>query len=181
MLRMKNGGAQAIVVWSVSAAMEARLFDARATLKWDVPFVGHPAMGTGEIKGLVAKPENWDKVYIIGYKSCSFDASGKLPARTQAFVDSVKGKIELEDTSLWWVVSGVDAVNLIAKAVGETGSSEAADIIGYWNTLTNYPGLFGDYTYTPQQHNGYPTNEVVMSKANSSRMGAFDLAPGYGA
>jgi branched-chain amino acid transport system substrate-binding protein len=179
MLRMKNGGAQAIVVWSVSAAMEARLFDARATLKWDVPFVGHPAMGTGEIKGLVAKPENWDKVYIVGYKSCSFDASGKLPARTQEFVDSLQGKIQLQDTSLWWVVSGVDAVNLVAKAVGETGSSEAADIIGYWNTLKDYPGLFGDYTYTPQQHNGYPTNEVVMSKGNSSRMGAFALAPGY--
>jgi branched-chain amino acid transport system substrate-binding protein len=80
---------------------------------------------------------------------------------------------------LWWVVSGVDAVNLVAKAVGETGSSEAADIIGYWNTLKDYPGLFGDYSYTPQQHNGYPTNEVVMSKANSSRAGAFDLAPGY--
>jgi branched-chain amino acid transport system substrate-binding protein len=179
MLRMKSGGAQAIVVWSVSASMEARLFDARATLNWDVPFVGHPAMGTGDIKGLVAKPENWAKVYIIGYKSCSFDASGKLPERTQAFVDSVKGKIELEDTSLWWVVSGVDVINLVAKAVSETGSSEAADIVGYWNTLKNYPGLFGDFTYTPEQHNGYPTNEVVMSAANSAHMGAFALAPGY--
>jgi len=179
MLRMKNGGAQTIVVWSVSASMEARLFDARATLNWDVPFVGHPAMGTGEIKGLLAKPENWDKVYMVGYKSCSFDASGKLPEQTQSFVDSVKGKIELEDTSLWWVVSGVDVVNLIAKAVADTGSSEAADIIAHWNTLKNYPGLFGDYTYTPEQHNGYPTNEVVMSKANSSHMGAFALAPGY--
>ncbi len=179
MLRMKNGGAQAIVVWSVSAAMEARLFDARATLKWDVPFVGHPAMGTGEIKGLVADPENWDKVYIVGYRSCSFDATGKLPARSQEFVDSVKGKIELEDTSLWWVAAGVDAVNLVAKAVGDTGSSEAADIIHAWNTLKDYPGLYGDYTFTPEQHNGYPTNEVVMSKANSSRNGAFELAPGY--
>jgi branched-chain amino acid transport system substrate-binding protein len=180
MLRMKNGGAQAIVVWSVSASMEARMFDARATLKWDVPFVGHPAMGTGDIKGLVAKPENWDKVYIIGYRSCSFDAAGKLPARTQDFVDSVKGKIELNDTSLWWVTCGVDAIELVAKAVAETGSSEAADIIGYWNTLKSYPGLFGNFSYTAEQHNGYQTAEVVMSKANSSRMGAFGLAPGYG-
>jgi branched-chain amino acid transport system substrate-binding protein len=180
MLRMKNGGAQAIVVWSVSASMEARMFDARATLKWDVPFVGHPAMGTGDIKGLVARPENWDKVYIIGYRSCSFDASGKLPARTQDFVDSVKGKIELNDTSLWWVTCGVDAIELVAKAVAETGSSEAADIIGYWNTLKSYPGLFGNFSYTAEQHNGYQTAEVVMSKANSSRMGAFGLAPGYG-
>jgi branched-chain amino acid transport system substrate-binding protein len=180
MLRMKNAGAQAIVVWSVSTGMEARLFNARATLGWDVPFVGHPAMGSGEVGQLVAKPENWDKVYIIGYRSCSFGADGKLPARTQQFVDSVKGKIRLDDTSLWWVVSGVDAVNLVAKAVAETGSSAAADIIHYWNTLKAYPGLFGDYTYTPEQHNGYPTEEVVMSKANSSHNGAFALAPGYG-
>jgi branched-chain amino acid transport system substrate-binding protein len=181
MLRMKNGGAEAIVVWSVSASMEARMFDARATLKWDVPFVGHPAMGTGDIKGLVAKPENWDKVYIIGYRSSSFDADGRLPARTQAFVDSVKGKIELNDTSLWWVTCGVDAIDLVAKAVNETGSSEAADITAYWNTLKDYPGLFGDYSYTAENHNGYPTNDVVMSKANSSHMGAFGLAPGYSA
>jgi len=181
MLRMKNGGAQAIVVWSVSASMEARMFDARATLKWDVPFVGHPAMGTGDIKGLIARPENWDKVYIIGYRSCSFDDKGELPARTREFVESVKGKIELNDTSLWWVTCGVDAIELVAKAVAETGSSEPADIVGYWNTLKNYPGLFGNFTYTPEQHNGYQTNEVVMSKANSSRMGAFALAPGYGA
>ena len=179
MLRMKNGGAQAIVVWSVSAAMEARMFDARATLKWDVPFVGHPAMGTGDIKGLVAKPENWDKVYIIGYRSCSYGASGKLPDRTQAFVDSVKGKIELNDTSLWWVTCGVDVIDMVAKAVGETGSTEAADIVGYWNTVKNYPGLFGNFSYTAENHNGYPTEDVVMSKANSSRMGAFELAPGY--
>jgi branched-chain amino acid transport system substrate-binding protein len=181
MLRMKNGGAEAIVVWSVSASMEARMFDARATLKWDVPFVGHPAMGTGDIKGLVAKPENWDKVYIIGYRSSSFDADGKLPVRTQAFVDSVKGKIELNDTSLWWVTCGVDAIDLVAKAVAETGSSEAADITAYWNSLKGYPGLFGDYSYTAENHNGYPTNDVVMSKANSSHMGAFGLAPGYSA
>jgi branched-chain amino acid transport system substrate-binding protein len=91
----------------------------------------------------------------------------------------VKGKIELNDTSLWWVTCGVDAIELVAKAVAETGSSESADIIGYWNTLKSYPGLFGDYTYTADNHNGYPTNDVVMSKANSSHMGAFGLAPGY--
>jgi branched-chain amino acid transport system substrate-binding protein len=181
MLRMKNGGAKAIVVWSVSTGMEARLFNARATLDWDVPFVGHPAMGSGEVGQLVAKPENWDKVYIIGYRSCSFDDSGKLPGRTQQFVDNVNGKIRLDDTSLWWVVSGIDAVNLIASAVEAADSTAADDIVRQWNTLKNYPGLFGDFTYMPEQHNGYPTDEVVMSKANSAHDGAFALAPGYGA
>jgi branched-chain amino acid transport system substrate-binding protein len=116
---------------------------------------------------------------MVGYRSCSFGADGKLPARSQAFVDRIKGKIELADTVLWWVTCAVDAVNLIAKAVGETGSTENEKLIGYFNTVKQYPGLFGDYTFTPQQHNGYPTEEVVMSAANSQRDGAYALAPGY--
>jgi branched-chain amino acid transport system substrate-binding protein len=180
MLRMKSAGAEAIVFWSVSTGMAARLMNARATMGWDVPFVGHPALGSGEVGQLVAKPENWEKVYMIGYRSCSFGADGKLPPRTQEFVDKVKGKIQLNDTSLWWVVSGVDAVNLVAKAVAETGSTSSEAIIKYWNSLKGYPGLFGNYTWTPEEHNGYPTEEVVMSKANSQKDGAFALAPGYG-
>jgi branched-chain amino acid transport system substrate-binding protein len=36
-----------------------------------------------------------------------------------------------------------------------------------------------DYTFTASQHNGYPTEDVVMSKASTAKDGAFNLAPGY--
>ena len=178
-LRMKNAGADAIVAWTVSSGLAARLMNARAEAGWDVPIVGHPAMGTGEIGKLVTKPANWDKVYIIGYKSCSFDDAGKLPARTQAFVDAAKGKFPLNDTSLWWVVSGVDSIRLIAEAVEKTGSSDADKIIGYWNTLTNWPGLYGTYSFSSTEHNGFHTDDIVLQRAYSQHDGAFALAPGY--
>jgi len=179
MLRARNAGAEAIVVWSVSTGMDARLFNTRAGMGWDVPFVGHPSMASGEIAGLVNKPENWKKVYAIGYRSCSYDAEGKLPAHTQELVDRLKGKVSLDDTLLWWVAGGYDAVQLVADAVKETGSSASADIIGYWNSLKKYPGYFGTYTFSPTEHNGYPTEDVVMSEASSARSGTFALAPGY--
>jgi len=179
MLRAKNAGAEAIVVWSVSTGMEARMFNTRAAMNWDVPFVGHPSMSSGDVANLVEKRENWNKVYAVGYRSCSFDANGKLPPRSAEFVDRIKGQVALSDTLLWWVAGGVDAVNLVAKAVETTGGSSGPDIIGYWNSLRKYPGLFGDYTFTPEQHNGYPTEDVVMSEASSARDGAFSLAPGY--
>jgi branched-chain amino acid transport system substrate-binding protein len=179
MLRAKNAGAEAIVVWSTSTGMEARMFNARATMKWDVPFVGHPSMSSGDVVNLVEKRENWNRVYAVGYRSCSFDANGKLPPRSQDLVDRLKGKVTLADTLLWWVAGGIDAVNLVAKAIETTGSSSSADIVGYWNSLRKYPGYFGDYTFTPEQHNGYPTEDVVMSEASSARDGAFALAPGY--
>ena len=179
MLRAKNGGAEAIVVWSVSTGMDARLFNTRATMNWDVPFVGHPSMSSGEIAKLVDKPSNWDKVYAIGYRSCSYGEDGKLPTRTQELIERIKGKVELGDTLLWWVANAVDAVNLVAKAVEATGSTSNEDIIKYWNSLTKYPGYFGDYTWSPASHNGYPVNDIVMSAASSAKNGAFKLAPGY--
>jgi branched-chain amino acid transport system substrate-binding protein len=178
LLRARNAGAEAIIVWSVSTGMDARLFNTRAAMGWDVPFVGHPSMSSGEIAALLEKPENWRRVYAIGYRSCSYGDDGKLPERSQELVSRLKGKVNLSDTLLWWVADGYDAVNLIAKAV-EAGSSSSEDIIKYWNGLSRYPGYFGDYTFSPDQHNGYPTADVVMSDASSARDGTFRLAPGY--
>jgi branched-chain amino acid transport system substrate-binding protein len=177
LLRAKNAGAEVIVSWTVSAGMAARMMNARAAVNWDVPIAGHPALGTGEIGKLVSKPEYWAKVYQVGYRS--YGPDGKLPKPNQDFVDSVRGKFPLADTSLWWIASGVDAINLIAEAVSKTGSSDSDKIIGYWNTLNMWPGLYGHYSFTAQDHNGFLGSDVVMSKANSQRDGAFDLAPGY--
>jgi branched-chain amino acid transport system substrate-binding protein len=180
MLRAKNAGAEAIVVWSVSTGMEARMFNTRATMKWDVPFVGHPSMSSGEIAGLVEKPENWKKVYAIGYKSCSYDASGKLPAKSEDLVARLsKANIALNDTLLWWVAGGIDAIEIFAKAVETSGSTDGSGIIAYLNSLSTYPGYFGNYSWSPTQHNGYLTSEVVMSEASTAKNGSFALAPGY--
>ena len=179
MLRARTAGAEAIILWSVSTGMIARLLNTRGTMGWNVPFVGHPSLSSGEIGSLVSNKENWANVYAIGYKSCSFDASGHLPPRSAEFVSRLKGKVDLSDTLLWWVAGGYDAINLVAKAIDVTGSTSSDAIIGYWNSLKAYPGVFGDYTFSVDQHNGYPTDEVVMSAANSAKDGSFTLAPGY--
>jgi branched-chain amino acid transport system substrate-binding protein len=180
MLRAKNAGAEVIVVWSVTTGMEARMFNTRAAMNWEVAFVGHPSLASGEIAGLVEKPDNWKKVYAVGYKSVSYDAAGKLPAKTQDLVDRLlKANVVLNDTLLWWIAGGIDAIELFAKGVETSGSTEGPGLIAYLNTLTKYPGYFGDYTFTPTQHNGYPTDEIVMSEASTAKNGTFALAPGY--
>ena len=101
-------------------------------------------------------------------------------AQGQALVDRLpKANVALNDTPLWWVAGGFDAIKLVAKAVEATGSTDIRGIIGYWNTLPKYPGYFGDLHLHADQHNGYPTDEIVMSEANSAKNGAFALAPGY--
>ncbi|MBW6399246.1 ABC transporter substrate-binding protein [Roseomonas sp. HJA6] len=179
MLRARNAGAEAIVIWSVTTGMIARMLNTRATMNWDVPFVGHPSLSSGEIGSLIERPQNWEKVYAIGYRSCSRDAAGNLPPRTAELVQRLSGKVNLQDTLLWWVACAIDAVNLVARAVDATGSTANEAIIGNWNATREYPGFYGTYTWSPTEHNGYPTDEVVMSAANTARDGAFALAPGY--
>jgi branched-chain amino acid transport system substrate-binding protein len=180
MLRAKSAGAEVIVLWSVNTGLESRMFNARAAMKWDIAIVGHPSLASGDIAKLVEKPENWKKVYAVGYKSASYDASGKLPPKSQELVERLtRAKIELSDTLLWWVADSVDAIDLIAKAVEATGGTDGEAIIKYWNGLGKYPGYFGNYSFSPTQHNGYLTEEVVMSEASSAKNGTFALAPGY--
>jgi branched-chain amino acid transport system substrate-binding protein len=179
LLRARDAGAEAIIVWSVATGMIARMLNTRATMGWDVPVIGHPSLASGDIAHLLDKPQNWKKVYAVGYRSCSYDTGGKLPPHSQELVTKVAGKVDLQDTLLWWVACGVDAVNLIADAVNTTGSSTNDAIIKHWNGLNNWPGYFGSYSFTATDHNGYPETDVVMSDASSGRNGAFALAPGY--
>ena len=178
MLRARTAGAKAIVIWTVSVGLLSRLMNVRAALGWDVPIVGHPSLGSGDIRNLIEKPAHWENVFMVGYRTCSFDAAGKLPARSEAFVKRLAGKVDLADTSLWWVACGYDAVNLVASAT-EAGNLSPDAIIAHWNGLKKYPGVFGEYTYSATEHNGYPQDDVVMSRANSQKDGAFSLAPGY--
>ena len=124
-------------------------------------------------------PTQLGHVFAVGYRSCSYDGAGKLPAHTQELVDKLKGKVELSDTLLWWVAGGYDAISLFGKAIAASGSTDNQGIIKFLDELTDYPGYFGVYTFTEKQHNGYPTKDVVMSVASSAHDGTFALAPGY--
>ncbi len=180
LLRMRSAGAQVIMPWSVNAGFLSRIINTRGEMGWDVPIVGQTTLGSGQTKALLEKVAYWDKVYANNFRPCCYDSAGKLPDRTAAFVDRLRSaKIEMGDTLLWWIASGYDTPHLIADAVKHAGS-EPKQIAGYLNALKAWPGVYGDLTFTPGQHNGYPDDEVVMCQANSFREGAFKLAPGYG-
>src|SRR5215469_12064850 len=179
MLRMQAAGAEAIMPWSVNAGFLSRIINTRGNMNWDVPMVGQTTLGSGQTRALLEKPEYWTKVYPNNFRSCCFDSSGKLPERAQAFVERLRAaNIDMSDTLLWWIALGYDGPRMIAEAVKNAGS-KPEQIVGYWNKLTNFPGVYGDISFTPEQHDGYPDNEIVMCEANSLKSGAFNLAPGY--
>ena len=177
MLHARAAGAEVLVAWSASTGLLSRLLNVRRALRWNVPIVGHPSLGADEIRGLLDRPGNWERVFTVGCRSCSVGEDGKLPERSQAFVAKLAAtKVTLHDTSLWWVACGYDAVQLVAAAVESSGASTPDAITEAWNWMTGFPGVFGDYSFDPGNHNGFPQAEVVMTAANSQRNGAFALA-----
>ena len=180
-LRMQSAGAEAIMPWSVNAGFLSRLIITRGQLGWDVPICGQTTLGSGQTKALLDKPEYWNKVYPNNFRPVCYGADGKLPERTRAFMDRLRSaKIDMSDTLLWWIALGYDAPLLIRDAIKANGP-EPEKIVAYWNSLKNFPGVYGDISFTPDEHNGYPDRQIVMVEANSLKEGAFNLAPGYGA
>jgi branched-chain amino acid transport system substrate-binding protein len=180
LLRMQSGGAEAIMPWSVNAGFLSRIINTRGQMGWDVPIVGQTTLGSGQTKALLDKPEYWAKVYPNNFRPVCFSADNKLPDRTSAFVDRLKkAKVDMGDTLLWWIGVGYDTPYMIAEAIKASGT-EPQKMVDYLNKMKEFAGVYGDISFTPDRHDGYPDEEVVMVEANSLKDGAFKLAPGYG-
>jgi branched-chain amino acid transport system substrate-binding protein len=181
LLRMQSAGAEAIMPWSVNAGFLSRIINTRGQMGYDVPIVGQTTLGSGQTKALLEKPEYWAKVYPNNFRPVCFNTDGKLPDRTTAFVDRLKSKkIDMGDTLLWWIGVGYDTPYMVAEAIKAVGT-EPEKIVDYLNKMKTFAGVYGDISFTPERHDGYPDEEVVMVEANSLKDGAFKLAPGYGA
>jgi branched-chain amino acid transport system substrate-binding protein len=181
LLRMQSAGAEAIMPWSVNAGFLSRIINTRGQMGWDVPIVGQTTLGSGQTKDLLEKLEYWAKVYPNNFRNVCYAPGGKLPERTVDFLGRVKSaKIDMGDTLLWWIALGYDSPRLIAQAMKAVGT-EPKQVVGYLNKLKGFPGVYGNISFTPEQHNGYPDDEIVMVEANSLKDGAFNLAPGYSA
>src|ERR1700757_684832 len=181
LLRMQSAGAEAIMPWSVNAGFLSRIINTRGQMGWDVPVVGQTTLGSGQTQALLEKPEYWAKVYPNNFRPVCYTPDGKLTDRTTAFLDRLKSaKIEMGDTLLWWIALGYDSPRMIAEAMKAVGT-EPEKVVGYLNNLKQFPGVYGDMSFTPDRHDGYPDEQVVMVEANSLKDGAFKIAPGYSA
>src|ERR1700757_4170520 len=179
LLRMQSAGAEAIMPWSVNAGFLSRIINTRGQMGWDVPIVGQTTLGIGAIAALLEKPEYWGNVYPNNFRPVCFDSADKLTDKTSAFLDRLKSaKIDMGDTLLWWIAMGYDSPYMIAEAMKAVGT-ESDKIVDYLNKMKTFGGVYGDISFTPDRHNGYPDEQVVMVEANSLKDGAFRLAPGY--
>jgi branched-chain amino acid transport system substrate-binding protein len=175
--KAKAAGADVIMPWTAATGLCARIINTRGDMGWDAPIVGHPAVMALPIKALLNKPDYWKNVYAAGYVSTTFQ-DGKLPARTQALVDVIKpalgGRI---DFTFWWVALGYDSMKVIAYGAEQAKSLDPDKIKAVLEHTADYPGVYGAYSWTPAQHNGFPDAGMMMNAANTFQDGSYQPAP----
>jgi len=97
-------------------------------------------------QGLVEEArELEERSYAIGYKSWQLRCLGQAARpRSQDLVDRLLKANCLDQGTRCYGGSptGVDAIDLIAKAVEQTGSTDSEGIIKYWNSLIEIPPAF---------------------------------------
>ena len=178
--KAKAAGAEVIMPWSAATGLLGRLLNARGDMGWNVPVVGHPALMAAQIRKLLNKPQYWDQTYAAGYVSTTYDANGKLPARTQALVDKVRPKLgsggEI-DVLFWWVAMGYDTVKVIEHAIKKAGSTDPAKIQKALEDTQGLEGVYATYTWGPKIRNGFPDSNMAMNTANTFKDGSFNRAP----
>jgi len=144
---------------------------------WDVPLLA-PSLSSGDIAGLIDKKSNWEKVYAIGYRSCSFDQAGKLPPRSEELVSRMKGKVELNDSLLWWVAGGFDAIIWWRKHRGHRifGQRRDHQILEHSEQISR---LFRRLHFHRRPAQRLSDKRLVMSEASWPRRGLRDRAGLY--
>jgi branched-chain amino acid transport system substrate-binding protein len=176
--KARASGADVVVVWSAATGLLARMLNTRGELQWDVPVVGHPSLMGLPVKPLLNRPENWEKVYSLGYAGTTYGKDGKLPEPTTKLMEAIRpalgGKI---DFTFWWVTLGYDCVKIIEHAVKKAGGTDPAALQKALEETSSLRGVFAEYSWSPAQHNGFPDKNVVMNLANTFKDGSFELAP----
>ena len=178
MNKAKAAGADVVMPWSAATGLLARLLNTRGDMGWDVPIVGHPALMAPAIKKLLNKPEYWGNAVAAGYVSTTYDEKGKLPAKTQALIDKLHGKMGTGeiDYMLWWVALGYDTVKIVEYAVKQANGTDPKVIQKVLENTKGLQGVYATYSWSAAQRNGFPDHQIVMNQANSFKGGAYRAA-----
>ncbi|WP_288585879.1 ABC transporter substrate-binding protein [uncultured Methylobacterium sp.] len=177
MTKARAAGADVVMPWSAATGLMARILNTRGDMGWDVPVVGHPAIMALPIKALLNKSDYWQNAFAAGYQSTTY-VDGKLPPRTQALIDKIKPALGgTIDFTFWWVALGYDTVKIIEHAVRQAGSTDPQKIKAVLESTRDLPGVYASYSWSPQDHNGFPDKNIVADIAASFRDGCYEAAP----
>jgi branched-chain amino acid transport system substrate-binding protein len=161
LLRLKNGGADAIVMVA-NAPEGAQVVKSRAKIGWDVPTVSHWGISGGrfpELTGELAESVVFVQTYSF------FGKQSEVGERVIAALKAKYGLKGPEDIlAPVGTANAYDAMHLVGLAIDKAGAADGAKLRDALENLGEYKGLIKTYKrpFTPEEHDALTERDYVL-------------------
>ena len=161
LLRLKNGGADAIVMVA-NAPEGAQVVKSRAKIGWDVPTISHWGISGGRFPELTG--ELADSVVFVQTYSF-FGKQSEVGERVTTALKTKYGLKGPEDIlAPVGTANAYDAMHLVALAIDKAGAADGAKLRDALENLGEYKGLIKTYKrpFTPEEHDALNESDYVL-------------------
>ena len=161
LLRLKNGGADAIVMVA-NAPEGAQVVKSRAKIGWDVPTISHWGISGGRFPELTG--ELADSVVFVQTYSF-FGKQSDVGERVIAALKTRFGVKGPEDIlAPVGTANAYDAMHLVAMAIEKAGAADGARVRDALENLGDYRGLIKTYKrpFTAEEHDALTESDYIL-------------------
>jgi len=161
LLRLKNGGADAIVMVA-NAPEGAQVVKSRAKIGWDVPTVSHWGISGGRFAELTGELSE----SVVFVQTYSF--FGKQSAVGERVIAALKAKYGVKGPEDILAPVGTanayDAMHLVALAIERAGAADGAKVRDALENLGEHRGLIKTYRrpFTLEEHDALTENDYIL-------------------
>ena len=161
LLRLKNGGADAIVMVA-NAPEGAQVVKSRAKIGWNVPTVSHWGISGGRFAELTGDLSE----SVVFVQTYSF--FGKQSEIGDRVISALKAKFGLKGPEDILAPVGTanayDAMHLVAQAIEKAGAADGAKVRDALENLGEHKGLIKTYKrpFTPEEHDALTEKDYIL-------------------
>ena len=161
LLRLKNGGADAIVMVA-NAPEGAQVVKSKAKIGWDAPIVSHWGISGGRFAELTG---NLSESVVFVQTYSFFGKQTEVGERVIAALKSKYGIKGPEDIlAPVGTANAYDAMHLVALAIEKAGAADGAKIRDALENLGEYRGLIKTYKhpFTAEEHDALTESDYIL-------------------
>ena len=168
-VNLQKAGADGVVGWIANVPNAAMIFNAMKTLKWFPAVTGHSGLMLPALFDLVPA-EAVKNVFATYYRNFTWTDSEQPGARQVEFARKLAQYPEAKGFEVNVAAAPYyDFVYLLKAAIESEKSFEPAAIKRHLDNLRGFKGMLGDISFTPENHSGIGTRDVVLVSVASGQ------------
>ena len=162
---LRAGGAEALCVFVANAIDATQVFVGLDRLSWQPLIVGHTGLFYASSAEAIPPAGRYADVYGASYRSLTFAPGQEPDARLRGYIDRILG-FGLADAALAPAATSpfYDFLHVVAAGAEATGSLDSGKIKGWLDQMRGHKGIFGDMSFTAENHTAYGPGEAAMAQ-----------------